>query len=154
MKINFTALFFLILSFVFQQQAKACHAIALVNVSITVTGSGVNCDASSDSPTCGCGNYWLDVEVQCNGCPFTGACVSTNAWGPFVVSGTGCYGSSQMAKPNCVVQAYPVVFVPFAGLCPGVTYKLQMREHHGTATPPVGPCRQLLLSPLLELLRL
>lgn len=126
-------------SFFFSYQAKACHAIALVNTSITVLGNGINCNASSDSPTCGCGNYWLDVEVQCNGCPFQGGCIVTNNYGPFITSGPGCYGSAQMAKPNCVVQAYPTVFIPFAGLCPGVTYKLQMREHHGTASPPVGP---------------
>ncbi|HEY6162355.1 MAG TPA: PKD domain-containing protein [Bacteroidia bacterium] len=141
MKNKISALLFLSFFFFihFNKEAKACHAIALVNVSITVLPNGINCNASSDSPTCGCGNYWLDVEVQCNGCPWQNPCTSTNAYGPFVSSGTGCYGSTQMAKPNCVVQAYPTVFIPFAGLCPGIVYKVQMREHHATAVPPVGP---------------
>src|ERR1051326_1886938 len=141
MKNKISTLLFLAILFLFQfsREAKACHAIALVNVSITVVGNGVNCNASSDSPTCGCGNYWLDVEVHCNGCAFQNPCTNSNAYGPFVNSGTGCYGSTQMAKPNCVVQAYPTVFVPFNGLCPGIVYKLRMREHHGTANPPTGP---------------
>ncbi len=120
-------------------KAVACHAIALVNTSITLTPTGVLTNASSDSPTCGCGNYWLDVEVECNNLPFANTCTATNTYGPFVASLTGCYGSTQMAKPSCIIQVYPQVFIPYAGLCPGTTYKLRMREHHATGVPPVGP---------------
>jgi hypothetical protein len=136
LKLLFATLIFSLFIF---KKSDACHAIALVNTSITLTPTGVNTNASSDSPTCGCGNYWLNVEVQCNNLPFTNPCTCTATYGPFVTSGTGCYGSAQMAKPNCVVQAYPQVFIPYAGLCPGTVYKLRMQEHHATGNPSCGP---------------
>lgn len=73
MKSILSIIFSILLIFLFSQEAKSCHAIPLVNTSLTVGANSVTVNASSDSPTCGCGEYWLDVEVRCVGEPFDGA---------------------------------------------------------------------------------
>lgn len=114
--------------FIAENEVKACHAIALVNFSVTTNGNSVSVNAGSDSPTCGCQEYWLDVEVRCVGEAFDAAPFNPGFWGPL---GTYPYfQSAQMFKANCVVQAYPTVTVPFSGLCPGVTYQVRARENH------------------------
>jgi gliding motility-associated-like protein len=106
----------------------ACHAIALVNFSVTNNGTFATVNASSDSPTCGCQEYWLDVEVRCVGEPFDAAQFNPGFWGPL---GTYPYfQSAQMFKADCVVQPYPPVTIPFGGLCPGTTYQVRARENH------------------------
>ena len=115
-------------------QAKACHAIALVNTSLAPVAGGINANASSDSPTCGCATYWLDVEVRCLNDPFNSGPFNPGFWGP--LNTYPFFQSAQMNKPNCVVQPYPSVFIPYTGLCPGVTYKVRMRENHNGQVGP------------------
>lgn len=114
----------------------ACHAIALVNPQQVSVSNGIQVTAASDSPTCGCATYWLDVEVRCNSAsdPFTGGPLQPGVWVPY--NSYPFFQSAQMNKPNCVVQQYPWVTIPYTGLCPGVTYKYRMRENHNGQVGP------------------
>jgi gliding motility-associated-like protein len=136
MKRQLLALLVCIIAVLSAKQAEACHAIALVNFQAQLVPGGIQVTADSDDPTCGCGNYWLDVEVVCVNQPFptTGFPV---AWTG--LNGPVQYNSAQMAKPNCVDQTYPWVTINFSDLCPGTVYKYRMREHHETGVPPEGP---------------
>lgn len=113
---------------------RACHALALVNPSITVTANGVEVDASSDPATCGtgCNNsaYWLDIEVRCVNENFNGAPFNPGFYGP--LNTYPFFQSTQMQKPNCVLQAYPTTTIPFSSLCPGVDYQIRFRENHNS----------------------
>lgn len=113
-----------------------CHAIALVNPMQQSVAGGIQVTASSDSPTCGCAVYWLDIEVRYNSnCdPFTGGPLQPGIWVPY--NTYPFFQSQQMQKPNCVVQQYPWVVIPFTGLCPGVSYKYRMRENHNGQAGP------------------
>ncbi|MFN3917255.1 MAG: PKD domain-containing protein [Flavobacteriales bacterium] len=121
----------------FSKKAEACHAIALVNPLIQNIAGGVQVTASSDSPTCGCGAYWLDVEVRCVGEAFDAAPFNPGFWGPLATY--PYFQSAQMMKPNCVVQQYPWVDIPFSGLCPGSNYQVRMRENHNGQVGPWSP---------------
>jgi gliding motility-associated-like protein len=120
-------------------EVLACHAIALVNPQQVNVSNGIQVTASSDSPTCGCSTYWMDIEVRCNSAsdPFTGGPMQAGIWVPY--NSYPFFQSAQMNKPNCVVQQYPWVTIPYSGLCPGVTYKYRMRENHNGQ---VGPWTQ------------
>lgn len=112
----------------------ACHALALQNYNITVTGNGVEVDAESQSPTCGCGDYWMDVEIRCTGEPFDGAPFDPTQY--LSLDTYPYFQSATMLKPNCVVESYPTVTIPFTSLCPGVDYQVRARENNnGTAGP-------------------
>lgn len=127
----------LILTFLFSLmsvESYSCHALAVQNFNLTVTGTGVEVDAESTNPTCGCGDYWLDVEIRCLGEVFDA--------GPFdptqylFLSTYPYFQSATMLKPNCVVQAYPTTTIPFGSLCPGVDYQVRVRENNnGTGGP-------------------
>lgn len=126
-------LFFLILG---NQKVEACHAIALVNFNQqTINGStSITVNAASDSPTCGCADYWLDMEVRCLNEAFDAAPFAPGFNGPLL--SYPYYQTVPMTKPNCTIQNYPGITVPFAGLCPGMTYQYRMREnHHGLVGP-------------------
>ncbi|MDX1652724.1 MAG: PKD domain-containing protein [Brumimicrobium sp.] len=124
-------LHYLIISVIFLTvnfDLKACHALAVTNYNLNVTGTGVQVNASSTSPTCGCGDFWLDVEIRCMGEPFDA--------GPFdptqylSLATYPYFQSATMLKPNCVVQAYPTVTIPFTNLCPGIQYQVRVRENN------------------------
>ena len=107
---------------------KSCHALAVQDFSLTVVAGGVEVNASTTSPTCGCDEYWLDIEVRCIGEAFDA--------GPFdptqylALSTYPYFQSAQMLKPDCVVQAYPTTTVPFGNLCPGIEYQVRVRENN------------------------
>lgn len=122
----------------YSNESKACHALALVNPQLNPITGGVEVTASSDSPTCGCAPYWMDVEVRCMGEPFDGAPFNPGFHGP--LANYPYFQSETMTKPNCVVQQYPWVDIPFTGLCPGIQYQVRMREnHHGEVGPWTAP---------------
>lgn len=127
----FTALF----SILGANRAAACHAIALVNFNQqTINANSITVNAASNSPTCGCAPYWLDLEVRCLNEPFDAAPFAPGFHGPLATY--PYFQSAQMNKPNCVVQNYPGINIPFANLCPGMTYQYRMREnHHGQVGP-------------------
>ncbi len=124
----------LLSAFVGNNEAKACHALALINPQQNLGATNVQVTASSTAPTCGCGVYWLDVEVRCMNEPFDGAPFDPTTW--FGLNTYPYFQSATMLKPNCAVQQYPWVTIPFAGLCPGMTYQYRMRENNnGNAGP-------------------
>ena len=131
-------LLFIISLFSFQD-TYACHALALANINQQVPGpTSIFVNAASTSPTCGCGVYWLDVEVRCMNEAFDGV-----PFNPTLYLGLNTYPyfqSATMLKPSCVLQNYPGVTIPFAGLCPGLTYQYRMRENNnGNAGPWCAP---------------
>jgi gliding motility-associated-like protein len=111
-----------------QSKAHACHALAVQNYNLTVVAGAVEVDASSTQPTCGCGVYWLDVEIRCIGEAFDA--------GPFdptqylSLSNYPYFQSATMLKPQCNVQAYPTVTIPYGSLCPGIDYQVRVRENN------------------------
>lgn len=117
------------------QAVKACHGLPLVGYSAVVGPTGVTINASSDPATCGCGPYWLEVEVTClSTANFTGNPPAWNAtnWNiyPWYHSALNVptHTAAQGWLDNCVLEPYSPVFVPFTDLCPGTTYFLRSRE--------------------------
>ena len=54
------------------KQLKACHGMPLQNYLVTVGAAGVTVTANSDASTCGCGPYWMQVEIACTAAGLTG----------------------------------------------------------------------------------
>ncbi|MBL4593851.1 MAG: PKD domain-containing protein, partial [Flavobacteriales bacterium] len=117
------------------QNTYACHALALANINQQVIGpTSVFVNAASTAPTCGCGVYWLDVEVRCLNEAFDGVPFNPANW--LGLNTYPYFQSATMLKAACVLQNYPGVTIPFAGLCPGLTYQYRMRENNnGNAGP-------------------
>ena len=47
------------------KEAKACHGVALVGFSASAGPTSVTVNGSSNSATCGCGPYYLEVQLAC-----------------------------------------------------------------------------------------
>lgn len=138
MKLLLRLLAVIILMFAASENAKACHALAVQDFNLTVVAGAVQVDASSTSPTCGCDEYWLDVEVRCLGEPFDGAPFDPTQY--LALSNYPYFQSAQMLKPSCVVQAYPTVTIPYGNLCPGIDYQVRVRENNnGNGGPWSAP---------------
>lgn len=123
-------LLILTLTVFFTTKSYACHPLPLVNYNQVqyIPGIGLQVRAASDQPTCGCAEYWLDMEIRCDSSAMTGNGLTAGVWDsihcfPF-------YQSAKMLKPNCVVQDYPWVTIPDSVLCPGMTYYYRLRENH------------------------
>lgn len=115
-------------------EVKACHGVALVGFSTTVGPTSITVNGSSDPATCGCGPYYMEVELACfSAANFTGAaptCAATT-WNtyPWYRNLLNIPGYSAPSwTDNCVVEPYGAVVIPFSGLCPGTTYVLRARE--------------------------
>lgn len=126
-------------------EAKACHALPIDNFQVEYiidggTGDtlGITIDGESNSATCGCSNiYWMDIEIRCLEEPFDGAAFAPAFYGPLDTH--PYFQSDQLNKTGCNQEAYPqttVSFVPgdpnFSDLCPGVEYKVRVRENHNS----------------------
>lgn len=143
MKINkctmnwFKNIFFLGVIFVISavfNDAKSCHALAVSGFTVTEVSGGVEIDANSTSPTCGCGDFWLDIEVRCLNENFDGAPFDPTQY--LALDTYPYFQSATMLKPSCTVQAYPTTFIPFTSLCEGVDYQVRVRENNnGNAGP-------------------
>lgn len=124
-------------------RAYACHGVALTGVSVVVSASDVTINASSDPATCGCGPYYMEVEVVPNSAAFnaTVPITSSPAWGtaPWFHSILNIPGYGPPAwSDNCVLEPYTPIVIPFSALCTGTIYKYRMREYAtGGGTP--GP---------------
>ncbi|MFN4234247.1 MAG: PKD domain-containing protein [Bacteroidia bacterium] len=112
------------------KNTEACHALALVSYSAVTSATGVTVSGSSDSPTCGCGPYYMEIQLGCGGNFATsdglypdcnGAGWNTQFWWRSIITGN-------TGKPNCQVVAYNTIFIPYSALCPGTTYALRSRE--------------------------
>lgn len=139
------------------QLVKACHGLALVNYNYNIGATGVTVNGSSNSATCGCGPYWMQVEISCTAAGLTGlpspAVQNTidNWAGPgttynahpwyFGLLNVVNYTNAAGWPDNCVVEPYTSVFIPYSNLCPGQTYYFRAREWLGgsAAVPPAGP---------------
>lgn len=118
----------------FNNTAKACHGVALVGFSAVVGPSSVTINGSSDAATCGCGPYYMEVELACfSAANFTGnapTCTAANwnvyPWYRAILNIPGY--SAPNWTDNCVVEPYNSVTINFAQLCPGTQYVLRARE--------------------------
>jgi gliding motility-associated-like protein len=116
-------------------EAFACHGVALVNYSVTNTGSSITVNGSSDPATCGCGPYYMEVELACfSSANFTGnapACTA-GTWGTYPwyhsLLNVPNYTAAAGWPDNCATEPYNTVTIPFSGLCSGTTYVLRSRE--------------------------
>lgn len=119
----------------FNNTAKACHGVALVGFSATVGASSVTVNGSSDPATCGCGPYYMEVELACfSAANFTGnapACGAAN-WNVYPwyrnILNVPNYTAAAGWPDQCVVEPYGSVVINFAQLCPGTQYVLRARE--------------------------
>jgi trimeric autotransporter adhesin len=136
--------FVFIVAFIFvSNKANACHGLALVNYSATIGGNGITVNGSSDAATCGCGPYYMEVQVSCTS-TFTGTSPGCNdpSWNTFPFYRT-LLNVATHVPPNwteqCALEPYTTFFLPFSDLCPGQTYYLRARERicgsGGTAGP-------------------
>ncbi len=119
------------------KSANACHGVTIVSPSQTVNPADVTINGFSDAATCGCGPYWMEVEVTCDPNGFTGASPvpSSPLWG------TAPWYHSLLNPPapeNCVVEPYFPIVIPFNQLCPGTQYYWRVRELVENPTSP-GP---------------
>jgi gliding motility-associated-like protein len=114
--------------------AKACHGVSLIGFSTTVGPSSITVNGNSDAATCGCGPYYMEVELACfSAANFTGAapsCTATN-WNVYPwfrsLLNIPNYTAPSWAD-NCVVEPYSPITIPYSGLCPGTQYVLRARE--------------------------
>jgi hypothetical protein len=127
------ALLFLFMGY---HEAKACHALPLLNVTVTSNTTQIIVNGSSDPATCGCGPYYMEVEVSqlING--FTGLIPANNSplWNTYPF-----YRDSLSVPDNCSIEPYFPVEIAFANLCPGGTYYLRVREHSTGPGGSTGP---------------
>lgn len=121
--------------FGFPNSAKACHGVALVGFSTTNNGNSITVNGSSDAATCGCGPYYMEVELACfSAANFTGAAPACNAanWNVYPwyrnILNVPNYTQAAGWPDQCVVEPYSAVTIPFANLCPGTQYVLRARE--------------------------
>lgn len=108
-------------------QAYACHGVAIVTPTGTLTPTDFVINGSSDPATCGCGPYWMEVELTCNPAGFTGTppAPSSPLWG------TQPWYHSTLNPPaaeDCVLEPYFPVTIPLSQLCPGTQYYWRVRE--------------------------
>lgn len=123
------------LVFGFSNTANACHGVALVGFSTTVGPTSITVNGSSDAATCGCGPYYMEVELACfSAANFTGAaptCAATT-WNTYPwfrnILNVPNYTAAAGWPDQCVVEPYNSVVIPFSALCPGTQYVLRARE--------------------------
>lgn len=117
------------------QTAKACHGTSVITPVFTPVANGINVDGNSDPATCGCGPYYMQVEVAFTAACFTGnapVCTSSS-WNtyPWYYSllNVPNYTAANGWPDNCVLEPYNTCFIPYADLCPGTSYVMRVREY-------------------------
>jgi len=111
---------------------SACHGSPLLNYVFTINATNITITANSDPATCGCGPYYMEVQLSCTP-TFTGtspACTSptwnTFPWYHALLNVPG-YSAPNWTE-NCILEPYSPVVIPFSGLCPGQQYWVRSRE--------------------------
>ncbi|MFN7014214.1 MAG: hypothetical protein ACK4ON_08105, partial [Bacteroidia bacterium] len=118
----------------------------LVNYSAVVGPTGVTVNGSSDPATCGCGPYYMEIQLGCGG-NFTtsdglypgcnGGGWNTQFWWRTLLN------VATHVPPNwtdqCTLEPYGAAFIPFNALCPGTTYALRSRERLCGSGGQIGP---------------
>jgi gliding motility-associated-like protein len=126
------------------KSANACHGVMIVSPNQQVNPSDVVITGFSDAATCGCGPYWMEVELTCNPNGFTGAppIPSSPLWGnvPWYHSllDVPTHTAAQAWYEDCIVEPYAPITIPFSQLCPGTQYYWRVREYVEGANSP-GP---------------
>lgn len=120
------------------QTAKACHGVLINTPSSSQNATQLTITGNSDPATCGCGPYWMEVEVACSPSSFTGnpPVPSSSSWGTYP------WFHSTLNPPaaeSCVLEPYFPITVPFAQLCPGTTYYWRVREKVENSSTGNGP---------------
>jgi gliding motility-associated-like protein len=121
------------LLFSFTPEAKACHGLPILNLTQTVNPTNVTITGDSDPATCGCGPYYMQVELACNTSSFTNAppVYTSPSWGTYP------WFQSILNAPladACALEPYTPLVIPFSQLCPGTTYYYRVREFVATGT--------------------
>ena len=127
--------------FVGVKSANACHGVALLNIVQNNTGTSMTLDGNSDPATCGCGPYYVEVEVTCQpsfaGAPY--ASENDPQWNtagqPYYHTILNIPGYAPPWTDQCALEPYTQLVIPFANLCPGTLYHWRYREHPMTGTP-------------------
>lgn len=126
------------------QRVFACHGITLVTPSVTTNATDIVINASSDAASCGCGPFWLQVELSYSPSGFTAAAPASAspAWGAFpwfhsLLNVPG-YTAANGWPDNCVIEPYTTINIPFSSLCAGSTVYVRMREYVEGSNSP-GP---------------
>jgi gliding motility-associated-like protein len=123
----------LILFTLISNQVLPCHGMPLVNYNYAVGATGVTINASSDASTCGCGPYYLEVEIKCTNTlsglmpSCSGIGWNTYPWYRSLLNIPG-YGPPSWFD-NCILEPYIPIFIPFSSLCPGQVYYFRAREN-------------------------
>ena len=123
----------LILFILISNKVLPCHGMPLVNYNYVVGATGVTINAMSNAATCGCGPYYLEVEMKCTNTlsglvPYcTGLGWNTYPWYRSLLNIPGYSAPSWF--DNCVLEPYIPIFIPFSSLCPGQVYYFRAREN-------------------------
>jgi hypothetical protein len=105
----------------------SCHGLPLINCSPNISSAGITFTANSDPNTCGCGSYRVNAQVFCVGGSQQPQIDFFSNWKP---------------KPNCNVSlTHSIIFIPFAALCPGVTYQFRAREQISSGQNGAWTCQ-------------
>ncbi|GAB4133052.1 MAG: hypothetical protein Fur0041_04940 [Bacteroidia bacterium] len=114
--------------------------MALVGFNAVAGPTSVTVNGSSNPATCGCGPYYMEVQLACfspaNFSPVIPACNATT-WNTYPFYRSALNIPNPMAD-NCVLEPYFPVVIPYANLCPGTVYVLRARERvcgSGSAGP-------------------
>lgn len=116
-------------------RSQACHGLALIGVSYTANSTGITINASSDAASCGCGPYYMEVQVNNVTYPFsaTAPAASSSAWGtmPWFHSllNVAGYTAANGWPDNCVIEPYTAITINYSALCPYASYTIRVREH-------------------------
>jgi hypothetical protein len=125
--------------------AYACHGQSLISLYGNATLNDYTITASSDASSCGCGPYFMEVELVTSPAAFTGTAPiwSSSSWNQIGGSwwhsllNIPNYNAQNNWTDNCVLEPYSPLIFPFANLCPGTTYYWRARENVALGTP--GP---------------
>jgi gliding motility-associated-like protein len=122
MKKFYISVFCSFLLIFFAEKAIACHALPLVNLSGVYNGISLTVNGSSDLSTCGCGDYYMDVEIIC------------------ILSGKVMISQSTIIfnKSNCNEISYPTNIISTTSLCPGTTFTWKARERIPAGSNPIA----------------
>lgn len=114
--------------------ARACHGLTLNNLTITNSGSFIAINADSDPASCGCGPYYMEVQVNSASYPFTTTVPASTspAWGTMpwfhTLLNVPNYTLANGWPDNCVPEPYNQLTISFGQLCPGTAYSIRCRE--------------------------
>lgn len=124
-----------VMLFAGMKTANACHGVLIDSPSQTLSPTDVTINGFSNAATCGCGPYWMEVEITCDPNGFTGSPPppSSPLWGnvPWYHSllDVATHTAAQSWLEQCATEPYLPIVIPFNQLCPGTQYYWRVREY-------------------------